>query len=76
MISYFIPGAEEAQRVGGGARLRTELQDRGARQPGHRGARSGLRGRHLPAAARRRRVVRNFEAKVSPNQSGYLFVIL
>lgn len=60
-----IPGAEEAQRVGGGARLRTELQDRGARQPGHRGARSGLRGRHLPAAARRRRVVRNFEAKVS-----------
>lgn len=22
-----IPGAEEAQRVGGGARLRTELQD-------------------------------------------------
>lgn len=63
-------GAEEAQRVGGGARVRAQLQDRGARQPGHRGARSGVRGRYLPSAERCRRVVRNFEAKIPGGPGG------
>lgn len=64
-MNVIIQGAEKAQRVYGGPRVRAELRHVPAGRRGYRGEGPGLRRRHLPTGQRRRRLVRDTQGQVS-----------